>query len=95
MLSTAAQNSLNASDAQPRTSGNIFVKKIWLPKLLYEALPYFYLLAGTAAFLATMYIGAWYWVVPHYLLFSAACIHLGLFIWRRRRRHRRLRSGEG
>ncbi len=59
-------------------------KRIWLPKLLYDGLPYFYLTAGFAAFFATLYINEWFWVVPHYLLFSAACLHLGYAVRRRR-----------
>jgi len=68
-----------------RNTGNLIARKIWLPKLLYEALPYFYLAAGFAAFFATLYISEWFWVLPHYLLFSAACIHLGILVYRRRR----------
>ena len=59
-------------------------KRIWLPKLLYDGLPYFYLTAGFAAFFATLYVNEWFWVVPHYLLFSAACLHLGFAVRRRR-----------
>ena len=61
-------------------------RKVWLPKLLYNLLPYFYFTAGFAAFLATMYISDWFWVLPHYLLFSVGCIHLGIVVFRRRRR---------
>jgi len=61
-------------------------RKVWLPKLLYAIVPYFYLASGFAAFLATMYISDWFWVLPHYLLFSVACIHLGIVVYRRRRR---------
>lgn len=64
-------------------------RKVWLPKLLYTILPYFYLGSGIAAFLATMYISDWFWVLPHYLLFSAACIHLGIIVYRRRSRRNR------
>ena len=67
-------------------AGSFVSRKIWLPKLLYDALPYFYLLSGIAAFLTTLYISDWFWVLPHYLLFSAACLHLGIFVYRRRRR---------
>ena len=67
-----------------RNTGKIANRKIWLPKLLYNALPYFYLSSGFAAFLATLYINEWFWVLPHYLLFSAACIHLGITVYRRR-----------
>ena len=65
-------------------------RKIWLPKLLYDALPYLYLASGFMAFFATLYISAWFWVLPHYLLFSVACMHLGVLVYRRR--HRRTDS---
>ena len=71
-----------------RNSGYFISRKIWLPKALYDAIPYFYLVAGLAAFLATLYINTWLWVLPHYLLFSAACMHLGILILRRRMRPR-------
>ena len=44
------------------------------------------LIAGVAAFFATLYISNWMWILPHYLLFSAACVHLGVLVLRRRRR---------
>jgi len=88
MLSTAAGKSAELSDTQEitRDTGRLISKKIWLPKLIYDALPYFYLLSGFLAFLATLYISDWFWVLPHYILFSAACIHLGIVVYRRRRR---------
>jgi len=61
-------------------------RKIWLPKLIYDSLPYFYLAAGFAAFFATLYISEWFWVVPHYLLFSGACLHLAVKVSRMRRK---------
>jgi hypothetical protein len=88
MLTTTAGKQVRLTDTQQvtRTTGNAISRKIWLPKLLYNALPYFYLVAGFMAFFATLYISEWFWVLPHYLLFSAACIHLGLLVMRRRRR---------
>jgi hypothetical protein len=88
MLSTAAGKSAAFTETQAvtRDTGRLFSKKIWLPKLIYDALPYFYLAAGFTAFLATLYISDWFWVLPHYILFSFACIHLGILIYRRRRR---------
>lgn len=68
-------------------SGNLISRKIWLPKALYVALPYFYLFAGLAALLATLYISNWFWILPHYLLFAGACLHLGILVYRRRHRH--------
>ena len=87
MISSTAGKPLGLTETQQVTheTGNVFTTKIWLPKLLYKALPYFYLLAGITAFFATLYISEWFWVLPHYLLFSAGCIHLGYSIFRRRR----------
>ncbi len=87
MLSSIARKPLELSDTQQitRDTGKLVSRKIWLPKLLYDSLPYFYLTAGFAAFFATLYISEWFWVLPHYLLFSAACFHLGFAVYRRRR----------
>ena len=76
-------------DDSPNATG-LLRKRIWLPKLVYDSLPYFYLTAGFAAFFATLYISEWFWVLPHYLLFSAACMHLAFVVGRRRR----TKSGE-
>lgn len=93
MLSTTTGKGIELTETQQMAheTGNIASRKIWLPKLLYDALPYFYLTSGFAAFFATLYISEWFWVLPHYLLFSAACIHLGLLVYRRRRRDRATR----
>ena len=87
MLSSAGSKPADLTDTQEvtRSAGSFVSRKIWLPKGLYDALPYFYLVSGLAAFLATLYISSWLWLLPHYLLFSAACLHLGVLILRRRR----------
>ena len=87
MISTAAGKPAGLSETQEltRDAGKFATRKIWLPKLLYDVLPYFYLTSGFAAFFATLYISEWFWVLPHYLLFSAACIHLGISVYARRR----------
>ena len=87
MLSNAGTKSADLTNAREssRTAGSFVSRKVWLPKGVYDALPYFYLVSGVAAFLATVYISSWLWLLPHYLLFSAACIHLGVLILRRRR----------
>lgn len=87
MLSTAAGKPVALTETQEvtRTTGGLISKKIWLPRFLYDALPYFYLASGFAAFFATLYISEWFWVLPHYILFSAACVHLGIHVYRRRR----------
>lgn len=90
MLSSTASKSIDTTETQQfaRKTGNVASKKIWLPKFLYDILPFFYVGSGIAALIATVYINAWFWVLPHYLLFSAACVHLGLVIYRRRNRRR-------
>lgn len=86
------QMDLTASQELSRDTGNLATRKIWLPKLAYDCLPYFYLTAGFVAFFATLYISDWFWVLPHYLLFSLACIHFGVVVYRKRRRMRAVRS---
>lgn len=92
MLGTTAgkATSPTAAGHLPRSDRSLVSRKIWLPKLLYDALPYFYLASGLAAFFATLYVAEWFWVVPHYLLFSIICVHLGIIVYRRR--HRRSRQ---
>jgi len=94
MISTAAGKPIALSETQQvdRKTGSLATKKIWLPKLLYDLLPYFYLGSGIAAFFATLYISEWFWVLPHYLLFSAACVHFGALVYRRRRSERQKAS---
>jgi hypothetical protein len=88
MLSTTAGTSASRPEkrSNERRDNPVLVRKIWLPKLLYTALPWFYVGAGISSFLATLYINEWFWILPHYVLFSIACIHLGLVIHRRRRK---------
>jgi hypothetical protein len=70
-----------------RETGTLLSKKIWIPKLLYAALPYFYILSGIASLVATLYIGHWFWILPHYLFIAAACLHMGVMIYHRRNRN--------
>ena len=86
MLSSTAGKTVTLTDTQQitRSTGTLATRKIWLPKVIYDALPWFYLAAGVTAFLTTLYISEWFWVLPHYLLFSAACIHFGAVVLRRR-----------
>jgi hypothetical protein len=87
MMGTAARDAIPLSDTQQvtRNAGSLVARKIWLPKLLYNALPYFYIVSGIAAFFGTLYISEWFWILPHYLLFSAVCIHLGIKVYRLRK----------
>ena len=84
------QAQLTAKEATGKAAGNWMTRKIWLPKALYAALPVFYLISGATALLTTLYISNWAWVLPHYLLFGVACLHMGILVFRRRHR----RDGE-
>lgn len=84
---------LSATQVLARKAEMLAARKIWLPRLLYEALPWFYLAAGCAALFATLYISGWFWVLPHYLLFSCACLHLAFAVHRRRRHTAPERAG--
>ena len=90
ILGNASKSSPALSETQQMTrdAGTLLSRKIWLPKVIYSALPFFYIIAGASALLATLYIGNWYWVLPHYLFFSAACLHMGVMIYRRRTKQR-------
>ena len=83
----AGKATLGSDLAENGRSLALFLRRrIWLPRLLYAALPYFYVLSGLAAFLATFYVVEWFWILPHYILFSAICIHIGIFVFRKRHR---------
>jgi hypothetical protein len=86
MLTNTANelSDLSSTRAFVVKAGKLATRKIWLPRLVYDCLPYFYLTAGFAALFATLYISEWFWVLPHYLLFSAACLHLAAVVLRRR-----------
>ena len=85
MQSRTAATKIDASRSE---AANPALRKIWLPKFLYDCLPYFYLVSGIAALLTTLYISNWYWIVPHYFLFSVACVHFGILVFRRRKTSR-------
>ena len=91
MPGTAAGKASQATDLSGggRSIVALLNRKIWLPRIIYGAIPYFYILVGLTALFATLNIAEWFWVLPHYLLFSFACMHIGFIIFRHRRRVRR------
>jgi hypothetical protein len=58
----------------------LLTRRIWLPKFVYDCLPWFYLSAGVLALLATIFVGDWFWILPYYFLFAAGCLHFGIFV---------------
>ena len=86
MLAKADPQHLNLTSTKhaSRSGKSVIGRRVWLPDLLYDSLPYFYLTAGFAAFFATLYINDWFWVLPHYLIFSVACLQLAYAVYRHR-----------
>jgi hypothetical protein len=64
--------------------------RLWLTKPIYESLPYFYLLAGFACLIASVYLDYWLWPIIC-LLGGVCCLIVGLVIFLRRRDFRRER----
>lgn len=64
------------------------MSRIWLSKPFYECLPYFYLLAGLALLVASLYLNYWYW--PTLCLMSGfICLIAGLIVLLKRRDFRK------
>ena len=58
----------------------ILLQKLWLPRVIYEALPYLYLVMGLTALVSAAYLPGWNWLLPYAILFSLACLHVSLAI---------------
>ena len=66
------------------------LKRIWLPRRLYEALPVFYIACGLIALASALFLPEQSWFIPWAVIFGFAAIHLGLGIAALRHRFRRL-----
>jgi hypothetical protein len=65
------------------------LRKLWLPRLLYEALPYLYLVIGMAALASAVYVPGSGWILPYAILFAVICLHASLAIIALRYNYRR------
>lgn len=73
----------------------LLFRRIWLPSLLYQALPLLYLLTGMACLAGGLYLPDQAWLLPYLGLLGLGCIHAGYLAASARRRYRlgrRLRS---
>jgi len=85
MVSSAETQKLRSPIADEIANARkLATRRVWLPKILYDGLPWFYVFAGSVAILATLYVNDWFWIVPYYVLFAAGCLHLGILIFRKR-----------
>ena len=80
----------------PRRDGNrltrirgILLRRLWLPRLFYEALPYLYLVCGLIALVSALYTPDWTWILPWAILVGLICLHAGMAIVALRYRVRR------
>ena len=71
----------------------LLLKKVWLPRALYEALPFIYICSGLVALAAALFQPGWTWILPWTLVFGLVALHLGLGIAALRHRFRR-KNGE-
>ena len=68
--------------------------RIWLPKPIYELIPYSYVFTGFLALVASMYLNSWYW--PNIcLVIGFALLIAGLTIGLKRRDYRQNRRPPG
>ena len=71
----------------------VLLRKLWLPRGLYEALPYLYTLAGVGALGAALYLPGWTWILPYLVLLGLICLHAGVALITLRLRFRRSQGG--
>ena len=65
------------------------LRKIWLPRSAYAALPYLYVFLGAYAMAAALFLSHWSWIVPYLVLLGIGCVHTGAILlslrWKNRR----------
>ncbi len=71
---------------------HILLRKLWLPRIVYELIPLVYILLGIIALASAVYAHGWTWILPYLVLIGVGCLHAGFAIaglrYRFRRRHR-------
>ena len=56
----------------------ILLQRLWLPKFVYEALPYLYIACGIVALGSAIHTRDWTWILPWAVLVGLICLHAGL-----------------
>lgn len=77
------------NDTAGKRLRGLLLRKLWLPRFLYEALPYIYISCGLAALLAAAFAPDWTWILPYVILVGLVCLHAGLAIATMRLRFRK------
>jgi ABC-type microcin C transport system permease subunit YejE len=85
------------TSATPQRAGfgkrfrDLLLQKLWLPRIVYEAMPFIYIVLGIFALISAMYTPDWTWILPYAILLGLMCLHAGLAIVTLRYNHRRRR----
>ena len=58
----------------------IATRKIWLPRIIYTLIPFFYLFTGGIALLSALYLPGWGWFIPYGLLAAGISLHVTALI---------------
>jgi hypothetical protein len=58
----------------------ILLQKLWLPRILYEVMPFLYIFLGIFALISAMFTPGWTWILPYAILLGLICLHAGLGI---------------
>jgi len=56
----------------------LLLRRLWLPRFIYEALPYLYIACGLVALGSAIYTPDWTWILPWAILVGLICLHAGL-----------------
>ena len=78
------QTTPSNSQTRPRAPGvltrlqRILLRKLWLPRGVYEAIPCIYLGCGILALSSAVFSDSWTWILPYIVLLGLACLHAGL-----------------
>lgn len=70
----------------------LLMKRIWLPRPVYEALPVIYIICGLIALGSALHLPGRSWMLPWGIVLGLAAIHFGLGIFALRHRWRKSRS---
>lgn len=68
------------------------VQKLWLPRIVYEAMPFLYIVLGIVSLISAMYTPDWTWILPYAILLGVVCLHAGLALVTLRYTRRRTKS---
>jgi hypothetical protein len=76
------------ASARAGPSGRKAFRRVWLPTVLYEAVPWVYCSLGAAALLSGLFLPHPGWLAAYLLLVAVTALHAGLWVLMLRRRHR-------